>query len=307
MHFRNARPYFALVLLLAGPALPTCGQISKDVKTTVLSAQEVQNRFLEWVDEITVLGERTVRLTGDRDQVLKAMGAVALADEGAQAQQDDADRGRSNVTRLLKVRHASPEALERLLRFFGPVVYWDPTLQVLAMSGRQSDVNAAADALAELDAPEVMTAERDVVFDVHLVGGHFDEQDVRSLPPAVRGAVDTIRETFPFETYGLLESLTLRTTAGGDKASVTGHIQTEGLPTRYRFEVEIGDGHLIPERIRLRRLHLEFRSSHENTGFDESAISTKLTTSDGKTVVVGKAGIRGVADAVFLILTTRLG
>ena len=34
---------------------------------------------------------------------------------------------------------------------------------------------------------------------------------------------------------------------------------------------------------------------------EESEISTELTIREGKTVVVGKAGVRGVADAVFLI------
>ena len=147
----------------------------------------------------------------------------------------------------------------------------------------------------------------DVVFDVHLIGGHFASQESRELPPAVQRTVDGMRDTFPYASYGLLETFTLRASPGGDDSVVGGFIDGEGaMRVDYRFRAEIAEHGVRQDAIELRRIRLQLYVVGDQIGREESEISTKLTTQAGKTIVVGKAGIRGVADGVFLVLTTRL-
>ena len=59
--------------------------------------------------------------------------------------------------------------------------------------------------------------------------------------------------------------------------------------------------------IDVRLLNLELRRRTEGSVRATVAeIATNLTASQGKTLVVGKAGVRGIADGIFLLLTARL-
>ena len=142
------------------------------------------------------------------------------------------------------------------------------------------------------------------VLDAYLIGAYLDAQVFPDMPAVPQSAVHGIRETFPFASYKLLEAFTVRATPGGDEATVRGYLGSEPL-VEYRFHVEVRIGQATLDTIGLDDLRLTFRVFQENTGALESEISTELTTREGRTVVVGKAGVRGVADGVFLVLRAR--
>ena len=60
-----------------------------------------------------------------------------------------------------------------------------------------------------------------------------------------------------------------------------------------------------PEAIKLNLIKLELRYEGDS-GTEVAEIDTKLTAAHGKALVVGKAGVRGIADGIFLLLTARL-
>lgn len=276
--------------------------VAEEVETTYLEPKQVAEQFSSWVEKLVPAGGRKFTLMGDRDKVQQAIGAIRLADE--QARRSQRQQSNQRASRMFRITHADPRALEQILRQFGPSTKWDDTLEVLVVSGNQRDVTAAAAALEELDVPKQATP-RGVSFDVHMVGGFQAETEASEMPATVRAAVDSIRKTFPYRSYKLLETLTLQTLRG-ESARVQGHLESsdEARPIEYEFFVDLLD-RSDATSVELKEIRLQFTTRDQNRQPEGSTIQTRLSAHDGKTIVVGKAGIRGVADGVFLVLTTR--
>ena len=298
-----------VVAMLAGPAsLMADEQIVDEIETLFLEAEESKRIADGWVEDVVVTGDRSIRLTGERDQVQQAIGAVMLADQ--RFADNDVELARS-IARVYSVKHADPQALASLINRTGPDVQADPTLQVVVLSGRVEQVESAMAVLAELDVAREVSAQseedpvqRDVVFDVYLVGAYSGPHEFPALPAVPQSAVEGFRETFPFASYSLLEAFTIRASPGGSDASVRGYLDSDQL-TEYRFQAEVESSHEESGSISLSDVWLVLRTYSKETGTQESEIRTNLTIQESKTVVVGKAGIRGVADGVFLVLRAR--
>lgn len=144
-----------------------------------------------------------------------------------------------------------------------------------------------------------------VVFDVYLVGAHLEPAELPALPAVPQHAMDGMRESFPFASYGLLEAFNLRTTLGRDDAHVRGRLEAKPQ-VEHLFHIGVDSEQATPDSISLSRVYLTFRVFPETTGVQESEISTQLSITESKTVVVGTAGVTGVADGVFLVLGGRL-
>lgn len=214
------------------------------------------------------------------------------------------------VTRIYRPKHAQADLLEDLVRQSGTLVRADPALGVVLVQGRPELVSMVIETLAEVDRPQPDPAPADpalpdVVIDLHLVGAFRSEADSSVTPEPVREAIDEVRDIFPFSSYRLLESLTVRTAPGGRLASVKGHIQSEDR-VDYSVMLSVADERPTPEAIKLNLISLKFRRTDSAVGVEEAQIETMLTAAHGKTLVVGKAGVRGIADGIFLLLTARL-
>ena len=214
------------------------------------------------------------------------------------------------VTRIYRPKHAQADLLQDLVRQSGTLVRADPALGVVLVQGRPELVSMVIETLAEVDRPQPDPAPADpalpdVVLDLHLVGAFRSEADSSVTPEPVREAIDEIRDTFPFSSYRLLESLTVRTAPGSRLASVKGHIQSEDR-VDYSVMLSVADERPTPEAIKLNLISLKFRRTDSAVGVEEAQIETMLTAAHGKTLVVGKAGVRGIADGIFLLLTARL-
>ena len=163
-----------VVAMLAGPAsLMADEQIVDEIETLFLEAEESKRIADGWVEDVVVTGDRSIRLTGERDQVQQAIGAVMLADQ--RFADNDVELARS-IARVYSVKHTDPRALASLINSTGPDVRADPTLQVVVLSGRVEQVESAMAVLAELDVAREVSpqseeepVQRDVAFDVYLV------------------------------------------------------------------------------------------------------------------------------------------
>ena len=288
--------------VLAGPAsLPADEQSVDEIQTSVLEAEEAKRIAEGWVDDVVVTGDRSIRLTGERDQVQQALGAVKLADQRSTG--SDAELERS-ITRVYGVKHADPHTLETLIKRTAPEVESDQTLRVVVLRGNREQVDTAKAVLTELDVAPKIVAHQDVVLDVYLIGAHTDAHEFPPMPAVPQAAVDGMRETFPFASYGLLEAFTIRASPGGSVASVRGYLDSDQL-TEYRFEAKVESAQEESGSISLGDVWLVLRTLAKETGWQESEIQTDMRIQESRTVVVGKAGVRGVADGVFLVLTAR--
>ena len=214
------------------------------------------------------------------------------------------------LTRIYRPKHTQADALAELVRLSGPLVRADPALGVVLVQGRPAQVSMVIETLAGVDTPQpdpapADPAPADVVLDLHLVGAFRSEADSNAAPEPVQTAIDEIRGTFPFASYQLLESLIVRTAPDGRMASVRGHIQTQER-VDYSVMLVVADERPKPEAIKLNMVRLEISRTASASSVETAQIETQLTAAHGKTLVVGKAGVRGIADGIFLLLTARL-
>ena len=214
---------------------------------------------------------------------------------------DDGD----HVTQVYRPKNGQPDALANLVNTVGPLVKADPALGVVIVAGRRNEVAMVVETLAELDVPLSAPAATDVIIDLHFVGGFHSEPDSTPALGPVQKAIDEIRETFPFSSYQLLETLTVRTMPGGSLSRVRGYIQHQDL-VDYHIMIGVADEPPAPEAIKLSLVKVELRRDGGDSFDEVTEIETKLTAAQGKTLVVGKAGVREIADGIFLLLTARL-
>jgi len=215
--------------------------------------------------------------------------------------------GEDHVAQVYRPKNGQPDALANLVNTLGPLVKADPALGVVIVAGRPNEVTMVVETLAELDVPlpaPAPPAPTDVIIDLHFLGGFHSEPDSAPALGPVQKAIDEIRDTFPFSSYQLLETLTVRTMPDGGLARVRGYIQSQD-PVAYHIAIGVADEAPTPEAIKLNLIKLELRYEGDS-GTEVAEIDTKLTAAQGKTLVVGKAGVRGIADGIFLLLTARL-
>ena len=301
--YRLPNTCLAVAILAGATSLCADEPTSEEVETSVLDAEEAVRIAAGWVGRVVATGDRSISLIGDRDQVQQAIGAVMLADRRAAENRGSKDEKSQLVTRVFRVEHTDPRVLAALIKRSVPDVQADLTLQVVVLHGFQEQVEKAVAVLAELDIPRDVPVARDVVFDVYLIGAYLDANEFPPMPAVPQRAVDGLRETFAFASYRLLEAFLIRASPGGNDAKVKGYLDSEQL-VEYNFEVAVEGGQTTPDLIGLSEVLLVFRVFHQED-IQESEIWTSLTTRESKIVVVGKAGVRGVADGVFLVLKAR--
>lgn len=214
------------------------------------------------------------------------------------------------LTRIYRPKHAQADVLARLVSQSGTLVRADQALGVVLVQGRPALVSMVIETLAEVDTPQpdpapADPAPADVVLDLHLVSAFRSAAESSAAPEPVQKAIDEIRDTFPFASYQLLESLTLRTSPDGRIASVRGQIQSQDR-VDYSVMLLLADELPKPEAIKLSLVKLELSRTDSASGKETAQIETQLTAAHGKTLVVGKAGVRSIADGIFLLLTARL-
>ena len=161
-----------------------------------------------------------------------------------------------------------------------------------------------AETLAELDTPPLAKSPMDVIVGIQLVGAFRAESDSFEGPDVVQPAIDEIRDTFPLSSYQLLKTLTVRTIPSGGLTSVRGYLQRAD-PVDYNIAIIVDDELPTPKAIKFSFVKVKLRRQG-GSGDQVAEISTNLTASDGKTLVVRKAGVRGIADGILLLLTARL-
>jgi hypothetical protein len=118
---------------------------------------------------------------------------------------------------------------------FGVDIRIDEQLKVIAVSGHRANVTTAEEAIKQLDVPGA--AQKDVDLTVYFVlGTESNGQIGGAIPADLQSTVDTLKSTFPFKSYGLLDVLSLRTRAGVP-ASTSGQLSNGRLTS---FSREFG-------------------------------------------------------------------
>jgi hypothetical protein len=213
---------------------------------------------------------------------------------------------KEQIQKLVTLKYADPRAVKNLLGYFGVNIEIDQQMKVLALSGNRANVTTAEEAIKQLDVPGA--AQKDVDLTVYFVlGTESNGQIGGAIPADLQSTVDTLKSTFPFKSYGLLDVLSLRTRAGVP-ASTSGQLSNGRLTS---FSVNSaaleGDGTMI----QLNNLHAglkipiadkDGKTSYMDTGLHTDVVDVK----EGQKLVVGRSSLNGPDTALFLVLIAKV-
>ncbi len=217
------------------------------------------------------------------------------------------ETGNERIARIVHLKYADPNAVMYLVRPFGVDATPDQKLMVLTLSGRKSNVDAAENAIKQLDVPGA--AQKDVDLTVYFVVGSNETTPTGSpIPPDLQTTVAALKQTFPFKSYSLLDALSLRSRAGTG-GSATGELaglrHTEFSVKSVSLE---GEGNMV----RIDRLHVEvgaITQTADGKGGYRGISSIQTDTVDvreGQKLVIGRSSLEGPGKALFLVLIARV-
>lgn len=209
------------------------------------------------------------------------------------------------IQKLVTLKYADPGSITNLLRNFGVDLQLDGHMKVIALSGPRNRVTTAEDAIKQLDVPSV--GQKDIELTVYFVVGS-DQANVSGspVPKELESTVATLKSTFPFKNYTMLDVLALRTRSGVN-ASASGQL-TGGRLTDFRIRSASvdGDGGMI----RLDNLHAGLRvpvASGDKTNYLDTGVSTDVVdVKEGQKLVVGRSSLNGPDTALFLVLIAKV-
>jgi hypothetical protein len=214
--------------------------------------------------------------------------------------------GQDTVHKLVNLRYIDPFAAQNLLKNFGVQVQSDRQMKVVALSGNKAAVETAEAALLQLDKPNA--AMKDVDLTVYFVIGREEAGPgpVTPIPADLQATVATLKQTFPYKNYELLDTLALRSRAGTN-ANTTGQVGGNRLT---HFSVNSVNLEADGKMIRIDGLNAGVRQlmnlGQKSDYVNVSGVSTQIVdVKEGQKLVVGRAS-EGPGKALFLVLIAKV-
>jgi hypothetical protein len=211
------------------------------------------------------------------------------------------------VQKVVPLKYADPQSLVRLLSPFGVNMQYDNRMRVITISGNKDRVSVAEDAIKQLDVPSA--AQKDIELTAYFVTGSNNAalNAGNPIPQELQSTVSSLKSTFPFSSYLLLDVLSLRTRSGmgGETSGQLGGNRISVF--RVRAASVTADG----QTIQLDSLHAGVRFGNRDKDGKLDYTDTGLTADvldikDGQKLVVGRSSLQGPEQALFLILIAHV-
>ena len=249
------------------------------------------------------------------------MAALVLCASGAFGEEKQVPESEW-ASKMIKLEHINPSSVYDLFRRLPGNLQTDSELGLMVVYGPPSTLEFVEEAVKQLDVPSVRPAQsknRNVEITAWLVGAGRAGDSGSDVAPLLRPVIGQLRERFPYQGYRLLETASLRLrTRSRERGSIAGLIpdlavEVEGAdPASYVFRVHLNSiqpspsGQTISINELALRANIPVRTSERQWHHKEIGIETQIDLPVGKTVVVGKAGVRGVVDGIFLVLHANI-
>lgn len=244
------------------------------------------------------------------------MAALALCASGAFGEEKQTPES-DWVTKMIKLEHIDPNSVDDLFRNIPVSVRTDSQLGLLVVHGDPSTMEFVEKTVKQLDVPSARPENRNVEITAWLVGASRAGDSGSEVPPLLRPVIGQLRERFPYQGYRLLETTSLRLRPRPRETSnISGLISdlaVEGAdPASYGFSVRLNtiqatsSGHTISVNEVMFVVQIPVRKSTGSLTSSRIQIQTQMDLPAGKTVVVGKAGVQGVIDGIFLVLQANI-
>ena len=245
------------------------------------------------------------------------MAAMALCASDAFGEEKEKQTPGSDwASKMLKLEHIDPNSVYDLFRRLPGNLQTDSELGLMVVYGPPSTLEFVEKAVKQLDVPSARPARsknRNVEITVYLVGASRAGDSGSEVAPLLRPVVEQLRERFPYQGYQLLETASLRLRSRSrERSRISGLIPdlaVEGTaPASYEFFARLNaiqstpSGNTISANQVSLTARIPVRTSEGSSTISQIQIQTQMDLPAGKTVVVGKAGVQGVVDGIFLVL-----
>jgi len=219
------------------------------------------------------------------------------------------------IQKLVNVKYIDPAALRNLLGNFGVDIRVDDRINVIVLSGPRRRVTTAEDAIKQLDVPGA--AQKDIELTVYFViAGDQSNMTGNPIPQDLQSTVTTLKNTFPFKNYLLLDVLSLRSRSGVG-ASTSGQLSGNRYTS---FGVRSASLEADGSMVRLDHLHAGLRIPHTTSilnpaggppqtklEYMDTGISTDIVdVKEGQKLVIGRSSMDGPEKPLFMILIAKV-
>ncbi len=222
------------------------------------------------------------------------------------------------IRKVIPIRYIAAEAIRAIVYNFVDAVTANRDLGVVAIVGSAQQVEAAENAIRQLDVPErapseTERAKKNVELTVYFLGA-MDGAGEDLSETAMGPVVAQLREQFPYPGYRLLETFLVRAREGTEtlnngvfEADIGGNEEM----LRYEFSALIQGLRGDPSVIGIGALQCEWRAPiRGDTGkivsVEELHVRSDIDVPENKLVVVGKAGAPGPTRGIFVVIRARV-
>lgn len=244
------------------------------------------------------------------------------------AQPKDAASPLDTVSRIIQLKHRSPDELEDILGIFGARLVSDRNSDFIGVNGPPAAVEAIELAIKELDVPRPPA--KNVELTVYLLHADVSDEAYVDVPEQLAGVITQLQDVFTYTQYKLFDTLLLRCRDG---SSVSGGgffpagflpVDEQTQPATYVFRVDSVRVIENEDSLTIQLDRLTFGAQVEvlirqtmpgpdgarvlsHSQFREvGGIEADIDVPEGKKVVVGKSSISAGGSALFVVLTAKV-
>lgn len=211
------------------------------------------------------------------------------------------------VSRVLQLKHIHPDSVNPVLSVLSAEkVRWrsDGNLRIIALHGPAELVGAIEEAVKKLDVPTAPPKNVELTFHLLLAG---PEGSAQGILPDLSGVVQQLQKTFALKAFRVLETAVVRAREG-QGLNTSGQMAAPGkadLSSIYGLEARHVS--INGTNVRLDRLRMTLRMpSGTGNQFSDAGLLTDIDVREGQKVVVGKSGVDGAAQSIFLVVTAKI-
>jgi hypothetical protein len=210
--------------------------------------------------------------------------------------------------KLFVLKYADPGKLQQLLGMLGAQSAFNAELHAVSITARAADMPAIEEAIKRLDVPP--PAPQNIELTAYYLVGN-DAEATGGVPKDLDSVVVQLKNTFPFKTYHLLDTMTLRMRSGSESQA---NSAAEPPGSRAIFtNLRIGSASVSADgsTVRINRLNAGMRTpvpaspSESNFNYQDLGLNADIDIKEGQKVVVGRLSM-GKDQALFLVLTARV-
>jgi hypothetical protein len=209
--------------------------------------------------------------------------------------------------KLFVLKYADPRKVQELLGMLGAQAASNVELHAVSVAASHEAMQGIEEAIKKLDV--ATPAPQDIELTTYfLIGGSTEVGS--DVPKELDSVIVQLKNTFPFKTYRLLDTLTLRMRSGF-AASANSAAGPVG-PRPARIALRIGNASVNPDNytVKIDRLHADIGIPVEvgpNLRYvdQQLVLDADVDIKENQKVVVGRLGM-GRDQALFLVLTAHV-